>query len=373
MTRCTVGELPIWLGAQATPKYEVAPFGFMVGEHGLVRMDNRDIVARMVDAYGSDDYHFITSPPGASDWGNKLARYSISGLIDTYGSIEGKNILEVGGGTLYSADTMIREFGAAHVTLVDPAVAETQSTDRIEVRREYFGKETVIERDIDLIVSINTVEHVPNPIEFLAAMRDRLSADGKLYLKMPECGESLAMSDLGLCVHEHLSYFTLASLDTCLAAVGLRRVAESNCKGALQVLAERGDIDHHAYCVESDALVERFCATYRIHLDRLRDKITANGWRKIAFVGCSVGLSNVLNLLDLAKILEVGLFDNDDLKKGRYLPGCDCPIDLPSAEALSKYDAIFVTPVNFYDEIAAGLRRKHALADTEIHPVFEPV
>jgi 2-polyprenyl-3-methyl-5-hydroxy-6-metoxy-1,4-benzoquinol methylase len=371
MREYTVGNLPIWLGTQPSPAFETAPFSFTISEHGLVRMANQDIVNRMVEAYSDDGYHFITSPPGASEWGNELARKSISGLLKTYGSIEGKHILEIGGGTLFSAETMINEYGAASVTLIDPAVKDTPTTDKITVKREYFNNNTQLDRDFDLIVSFNTLEHVPDPISFLQAISKRLTDNAKLYLKLPECGESLAMGDLGLCVHEHLSYFTPNSLDTCFAVAGLKRVDESNYKGALQVLAMKASVDTNAYCHESENLLEKFDKNHNLHLGRIEILIQKYNWKTIGFVGCSVGLSNVLNLLPLKNSVNIRLFDNDALKKGQFIPGITEAVDVPTQEALSKCDAIFITPVNFAQEIETKLRQDFTLTRQEIHPVFK--
>lgn len=372
MNKCLIGDLPIWLGAQPTATVETAPFGFVVGEHGLVRMANRDIVARMVESYSIDGYQFITSPPGASDWGNELARKSISGLIDTYGAIDGKHVLEVGGGTLYSAEIMISEFGAASVTIVDPAATQTTSSKNITVIREYFGQKTKLDQDFDLIVSFNTLEHVPDPIHFLQALADKLSHSAKLYLKMPECRDSFMMGDLGLCVHEHLSYFTPSSLDACLSVAGLKRVADANYQGALQVLVEKSTPDPQAQVSESVDLLKAFSIRYPDHLAYLADLVDRQAWKAIAFVGCSVGLCNMLHLTRLSTRVNVGLFDNDHLKEGRYLPGVNRPIAVPGKTALEGYDAIFVVPVNFFNPIKAGLVEMLGTESPEILPVFQP-
>lgn len=370
MQDCNVGDLPIWLGAQPDAALETAPFGFAVNQHGLVRMANQDIVARMVGAYSVEGYHFITSPPGSSEWGNALAMKSIQGLIDTYGPIEGKRVLEVGGGTLFSAETMISEFGARSVLLVDPAATGEPSTDRIRVVRSYFGPDTDIGEPVDIIASFNTLEHVPDPISFLRAMSDRLDVGARVYLKLPECGESLAMGDLGLCVHEHLSYFTPASLDACLAVVGLRRVADANYKGALQVLAEKAPAQPDASTDESTGLVAAFDRGFRIHLESLQRVISEKQWRRVAFVGSSVGLCNTLHLSNIAKSVDISVFDNDDLKEGRYLPGIETPIRKPTAKTLLNQDGIFITPVNFFDPIKTRLMEMLGGDAPEILPVF---
>ena len=155
-----IGELPIWRGAQLAPGIDCAPFGFELDETGLVRLTSPDVIQQMMDAYAADDYHFITTPPGASQYGNRLAGFSLDGLSKLCGDISGLDVLELGGGTLYSAQYLIDQLGAASVTLVDPALHTPSDRDDIRVRREYFGDDTVVQRSFPLIVSFNTLEHV---------------------------------------------------------------------------------------------------------------------------------------------------------------------------------------------------------------------
>ena len=89
----------------------------------------------------------ITSPPGSSVWGNSLAE-SITGLIKTHGDVSNKNILEIGGGTLFSAKTLVENYGAASVTIVDPALPDGSVDKRIKIRKEYFDAETCFDRNL---------------------------------------------------------------------------------------------------------------------------------------------------------------------------------------------------------------------------------
>lgn len=365
-----VGELPIWYGAQSTPALKTAPFSFKVNEAGLVQLHDNGTTADMISGYGADGYHFITSPPGASEWGNILAKKSLDGLARLYGPLSGCDVLEVGGGTLYSAEQMVGSMGAATVTLVDPAVATSSPDSRITVRREYFSRTTNLPYQYKLIVSLNTLEHVPHPQEFLASMRHWLADDGLIYLKMPDCGESLGKGDLGLCVHEHLSYFTPDSLDALLRRSGLRRVAEANYQGALQILATKAAPDDTAVCRDSADLVKMFSSKANAHIARLQDFGARHLGESVAFVGASVGLSNILHLSGIGKIMDVEIFDGDSLKQGRYVPGFDKPIKLTSDAALERHRNIFITPLNFFNEIKQQIRNRAALASARIEAVF---
>ena len=370
MKKCFVGDIPVWLGAQLTPNLEKSSFGFEVGAHGLIRMSNNKIAARMVEAYSSDEYHFITSPPGASEWGNKLAQKSIDGLLRTYGNLHGKHILEIGAGTLFTAETLIDSYGAASVTIVDPALHDRPSSSRITVIRKYFNSNIKFDRSFDLIISFNTLEHVPDPICFLASIAEHMSDEMALYLKLPDCGESLHNGDLGLCVHEHLSYFTSTTLDACLKANGLERVANSNYQGALQVLAKKVSQSSSPACLLGETYLINFQLNYLRHISRLQRFFDSDVYDKIGFVGCSVGLCNILNLLDDPNVDKIKLFDNDNLKVGKYIPGINTPIQTPTQDALNECKAIFLTPMNFFEEIKAGLHASFDLGPEKLMPVF---
>ena len=370
MKKCFVGEIPIWFGAQLTPNIEKSSFGFEVGSHGLIRMSNDKIATRMTEAYSSDEYHFITSPPGASEWGNTLAQKSIDGLLRTYGDLNGKHILEIGAGTLFTAETLIDSYGAASVTIIDPALHDKPSNSRITIIRQYFNSDTKFDRSFDLIISFNTLEHVPDPIGFLASIAEHMSDEMALYLKLPDCGESFDNGDLGLCVHEHLSYFTSTTLDACLLANGLKRVSNSNYQGALQVLAKKVSQSSSSVCNLGESHLINFQLNYLSHIIRLQGFFDSDVYDKIGFVGCSVGLCNILNLLDDPNFAKIKLFDNDNLKVGKYIPGINTPIQMPTQDALNECAAILITPINFFKEIKAGLHASFDLGPDKLVPVF---
>jgi len=371
--RVDLGDLPVWHGVQETPALICAPFALAADDMGLIRLDSPETSARTVEGYGGDDYRFPTSPPGSSAWGDNLAHRSLDGLARLVGRLDGLRVLEIGGGTLYCARHMVAQMGAQEVTLIDPAAREEADGDRLRVRREYFSPEAAIESPRDLIVSFNTLEHVPDPIGFLRAAQAHLAEDGRLFLKVPDCGHSLAGGDLGMCTHEHLTYFTSRSLDTLLRATGFERVAEANYLGALQILARKAPADPKARCKETDMLLARFAELSTAHMDRLTGYGDRHRGRRAAFIGASVGLSNVLHLSRIADMLEIEIYDGDSLKTGHYLPGCDRPIQLTDDPGLEAHDVIFVTPVNFYDEIHSQLTQRSGLARARINPVFPVV
>ncbi len=368
--QCAVGDIPFWKGAQAAPEIDNHPFTFERDPAGMIRQIQSSAAEAAIASYASDDYYFQTSPPGSSEWGNHLAQLSLDGVRRTCGDISGLDVLEVGGGTLYNAQYYIHEMGAASVSLVDPAVQEKPDNDQITVYRQYFTAETDLGRKFPIIISLNVLEHVPDPEDFLRAVRNNLSDDGRVFLKMPECEDSLRQGDLGLCVHEHISYFTPNSLDTLMKRTGLERVSEANYLGALQVVARKAEADPSAVCESTKPLLEQFERNFQANLQRLDEFAEQNKGGKAAFIGASAGLANVLNLSTICEKMDIDVFDSDSLKTGRYLPGIKKSIHHINDDLLEGFDAIFISPVNFHDEIAASLRQRPALKDAKIMPVF---
>lgn len=365
-----LGRLPIWHGVQSAPGLRSAPFALTLDAAGLVRLQSPETTPEMVERYGADDYNFPTSPPGSSDWGNALAARSLDGLARLVGRLDGHDVLEVGGGTLYCARQMIARMGARTVTLLDPSAREAPDDDRLRVRREYFSSGTEVPRHYAVIVSFNTLEHVPDPEDFLRAAHRHLDDDGRLFIKVPDCARGLDHGDLGLCTHEHLTYFTLDSLDHLLRRVGFRRVAEANYLGALQVLARKATAEPAARCRSTAPLLAGFAKAAEAHMARLRRLGETHPGARVAFVGASVGLSNVLHMSRIADALDVDIYDGDSLKTGKFIPGFARPIRLTDDPQIETHDRIFITPMNFYDEIRAALVRRPGLADAHIAPAF---
>jgi SAM-dependent methyltransferase len=367
---CDVGEIPFWRGAQPEPTLQCEPFAFQRDGAGLIRQKVSDAATQAINSYASDEYHFQTSPPGSSEWGNRLAEFSLQGVRKLCGDISGLDALEVGGGTLYNANFMIEQMHARSVTLVDPAVQASSASENIHIHRDYLTEDTDLGRTFDVVISLNALEHVIDPASFLRAIRKHLSDDGMVFLKMPECGNSFRQGDLGLCVHEHISYFTPDSLDALLLRSGLKRVAEDNYLGALQIVARKADFAQDVSCASTVDLLAHFHTQSQANINFLQAFAKQHRGERAAFVGASAGLANALHLSNVAADLDLEIFDGDALKVGRYLPGIDGPILLTGDERLERHKWIFVAPINFFDDIVDGVRARSKLSDASIFPIF---
>lgn len=80
----------------------------------------------------------------------------------------------------------------------------------------------------DLACASHTLEHVLDPVNFLVGMRESLSANGKIFIEVPDFSYSLRANVAGqsnLVNLQHIHYFTASSLSACAKAAGLQVIA----------------------------------------------------------------------------------------------------------------------------------------------------
>lgn len=347
-----VGNLPLWMGVQDKPGAIPLPFAFGI-EQGLIRLAvDPEIRDRVTKHYGDTDYNFITSPPGTSDWGNQLGDMYFEHLARTVGSLNGKTVLEIGSGTLHIAKRVVSELGARKLIACDPALKSEDSTKSIEVAREYFTKGSFPGATLDAVLSINNLEHIPNPFEYLTTVRALLENNsGFLFVIVPDCERSLRSGDVGICLHEHLSYFTESSLRFVLARCGFSIDSLHKQDDALFAVARPGPISTPNFRSQ-ESLLGEFKARMTASLEHARGMIDLHrNSGRVAIHGCSVGLNNILHLLKIRNIEGFHLFDGDTRKANRYLGAYDLPILSSEDERYKTMRTVLVSAPTYFEPI----------------------
>lgn len=107
-----------------------------------------------------------------------LTRYRTAAL-----GAEGKRALDYGCGAGYGARTLA-EGGAAAVTAVDvdPAAVDYARTHHAAPAVSFSVSDRVPPGTYDLVTCFEVLEHVSNPGDLLAAIREALTPEGRLYV-----------------------------------------------------------------------------------------------------------------------------------------------------------------------------------------------
>ena len=369
-----LGDLPVWKGVQDRPGFETLPFVLRV-QQGLIRLDTKAVDVRsVVDRYGSPSYTFITTPPGMSEWGTSRGDWYFREFAAVAGDLAGKTVMELGAGTVHVAQRVVNELHARHFIVCDPAIEADQRSTSIEIVPEYFDYSTFRDRKIDLVMSINNLEHIPDPFQYLADVRALLdSTGGKLFVVVPECSRGLRTGDWGICLHEHLSYFTETSFIFTARAAGFKPIWLKTAEDTLLALLESETAEVPDEHDSDSGLLEAAEARFHENVRRMRERLESlkqGNQLRLGMHGCTLGLNNILALLGLHSDPDIHLFDGDSAKVGKFLPAFDKPIRSSQDPSYSSMTDLVIAAATYYDQIRAFAIDRQAFDPERIHTLI---
>lgn len=229
------------------------------------------------------------------------------------------------------------------------------------IHRVYFNKGTAsrLKSGPNVVVTRHTIEHVPDPINFLRAIREALGRDStaRLWVETP-CVEWIlknrAMQDF---FYEHCSLFTAGSLAFALEKAGFATPRVRHVFGGQYLWAE-------AVAAESVRMSDPVASAYepldfvrREFIRRWRNEISNAGDEgRVALWGAGAkGVSFSLLADPEQKIID-HVVDVNPAKQGKYLPVSGTLVVSPAESALRKTKTVFVMNSNYMDEITATAR-----------------
>ncbi len=220
----------------------------------------------------------------------------------------------------------------------------------------YFTSETahLMRHQPNVIVSRHTIEHVPDPVAFLKAVRAALgqASRARIFIETPSITwilEHKAMQDL---FYEHCSIFTPEALTYALAVSGFAPVRVDQVFGGQYLWAQ-------AQAVESVA-VEKPRGAGRGDLKGASERFVAQ-WReagrsarrdgRVAVWGAGAKGVTFCGLVDPAAVLVDHVIDINPAKQGKHLAGSGIQVLSPQTASLRAPKTIFVMNPNYLEEI----------------------
>jgi len=227
------------------------------------------------------------------------------------------------------------------------------------IHKSYFTRASheALAHAPNVIVSRHTIEHVPDPVAFLTAIREALGerAEATIFLETPCVDWILRQDAMQDFFYEHCSLFTARALALALERSGFHAPKVSHEFGG-QYLWARASTAHGAAAPES-------AAPLRASGVMSRRSAFIDEWRKRAQVApgpravWGAGAKGVTFSL----MMETGgqLFDHvvdiNPAKQGLHLAGSGLPVLSPEQSAARGVATYFVMNPNYRDEIAARL------------------
>jgi SAM-dependent methyltransferase len=257
---------------------------------------------------------------------------------------------------------------------IEPArnVAEAARAAGIETLSEFLDVELarsiVAERgNASLVVANNVLAHVPDANGFVAALALLAGSAGHVVIEVPYLRDLVDAVEFDTIYHEHLSYFSLTSLQLLLARHGLvvRRVERIQVHGgslrihaaafgdaedsAAELLAEEA-----AWGVDDSRRFARFATdveALRRDVYALVTGVVGSGATVAAYGAAAKGVV-LANACGLDASLIRFVVDRNPHKQGRLLPGVGIPVRAPEALLAERPDYCVLFAWNLADEIA---------------------
>lgn len=219
----------------------------------------------------------------------------------------------------------------------------------------------------DVITSISCFYDMDDPNKFVSDVKARLEEKGVWIIQQNYLLTTLQLGAVDNFCHEHLTYFTLLSLEPLLARHGLEvfRVEVNMVNGgSIRTYVARKDtraIDESVYAQREEesnhnlASVEpywQFANHAKEQLERLHNTVKEfhNAGRRIAILAASTRGSSLWQAARIGDYVEYAV-ERNPAKVGRYFSAIGIPIKSEEEARTDLPDAMVVGPWFFADEI----------------------
>lgn len=234
----------------------------------------------------------------------------------------------------------------------------------------------------DLVVSRFVLEHVPEPFELLAALRERAGDRAVAgHFQVPDAGYDLATAGWDV-IYPHVSYFGAAALYRMAHRAGwrvegtgplfsglIRHLDVSNDPSVWRSGAGGSPLEADLALARDKLLGELASFDRRHHAERSRWRSLIEEWsdaghRPVLWGAGSRGVQ-LLNLADPDRRLAA-VVDMNPAKWGRYLPATGHRVDEPDALRGMGTRVVIITNPVYRDEVARSLSELGVSAEVRV-------
>lgn len=150
------------------------------------------------------------------DYADRLADH----LVER-GSLKRKTVVEIGCGSGEFL-CLLCERGDSRGFGFDPGgdAGTVEESGRVNIARGDVRDLLRSRLSPDLVLARHVLEHLPDPLQFLATLRRCVSSEARVYLEVPDARFMMSNSAIFDVIYEHCSYFTARTMTLALAKTG---------------------------------------------------------------------------------------------------------------------------------------------------------
>ncbi len=331
----------------------------------------------------------------SSSWLKHSENY-VNNMIERFGLDKQSFVTEVASNDGYLLQYFIRK--GISVLGVEPAenTAKVARKKGVPTEVAFFGtgvagRLAAEGRIADLIIGNNVLAHVPEINDFIAGLKIMLAQDGIITLEFPHLMTLIQDVQFDTIYHEHLSYFSLLSLERIFSSheliifdveklqthggslrIYLRHKGHSTkgiCKTIGDIIREEkkaglNRIDTYQGFNKRVKKIKRELTDCLVHLK--------HDGKIVAAYGAPAKGNTLLNYCGISSGLIRFTVDKNPYKQGRYLPGSHIPVKSPDAIRQVRPDYVLILPWNLKDEIMEQMKFIREWGGKFIIPIPEP-
>ncbi len=214
------------------------------------------------------------------------------------------------------------------------------------------GAFSTLRESFDAVVTRQVLEHVPDPNDFVAGMREILKPAGVGLVEVPSLEQAIENDRFFDFFPDHLSYFSSLALTNLFSRNGfevvqVKRVMDGEYNEVWVKKGPRPDLENIQRAANNIA------GAFRDFLGKER----AAG-RKVAIWGAGAKGVLTLSMVDTSSVAY--LIDLDPVKKDRYTPVSHLQVSAPDRLLTEPVDTIIITAIAYKDEIMRDLKSKYS-------------
>jgi SAM-dependent methyltransferase len=283
-------------------------------------------------------------------------------LESVFASNSVNRVLEIGCGGCWLLDR-VRKTGR-EVLGVDPSPIAGVAGRKlgIEILEEFFPPRRMAMVP-DLIVHVDVLEHIEDPVAFLRGQHDALPREGLLVVNVPDSTRCIALGDVSMALHQHVNMFNDRSLSTTLHAAGFApiRIERSGFGGSLYCLARKQEPLSSVTTSPPSSRTEydSFTRLAELNISAFRKRV--EDARLAGTVGFFMPQRAFPYLAAIGWLDGFRIFDNMNVWHGHYLDGCNTKVENESDLIADPVDHVFIMSLTFGEQVKKSITAKAPL------------